>query len=1542
MRKRIHHQILTRYKPTYFVMRKKIQLSLCGVLLFAGTALAQGGFHHPGLLHSAADFEAVKERIASGETLANEALQALRTAPPVNGDHGHNWGANEYITRGISGQENYMNAYRNAARAYQCALAWKITGETWYADVAVDVLNAYRVYNKGLGGNTNISLIPGFIGYQFANAAELMRDYRSAVWGEEEFELFKQYMIDVWFTVAQDFLERRHDTVAREGNWYHYHSNWGLGNALFCVSLGILCDLPDIYNYGMYWIKEGPGNESLCVALEHPDPYTGSLCGYGWGLIPWFHADDRGPLGYLNQMQESGRDQGHSMAALGLLSYALESAYNQGDNAFCNLNNSLVPGLAGSAMVAGAAEYVAAYNAGHDDLPYTQNWWMAGLNGTGRGQHRPIWQLFINHYQNKMGIPMKYCSEMKAIVGLERGGGSYGTNSGGYDHTGFGDLMYWDEPVAADEMPTILFPQIASPTEETRNYAEISQVESGTVLTLAVKLPEGETDTGNWRWEDGATGSQRQITADHSGIYRVTYTNSNGVESTQMFSIAVRGEGIQGTLVATVTCNGLVTDGSQPVEIGDDNKAFFTTAYANWNYIESEKWYLDGQEVATGGTYAYTQSDEADHTLVFRLTNQSGVAIERTFQIAYDAEDITGLLPDPACENLSAWAVDIQGFQTQPGIASYQGFNPLFIERFREPNQDGVPCWGLGRFNISQTVDGLKPGKYEVGAFLMATQQSLTGSESKNYVKDVWFYAGGQPVAVATENNVPERFTVTAYVGEDGTLTFGIKNLTDQDYARSANGMNWFAMDNFTLAYKGLDDLSADVAAMRQQAEDVAEDEVTPVIYEGLRAWLSEGASDIDGAVTGQYWLAEAELVKRHYKEYQEQCKLYRTSVETTPDEALEQALDDFSAAGMSAEFYTAWETLEDVWNAYVVEHGMGRLDQAESILDVTSLLENAGLEMPSSTMQDGNMGWKTDAEGGNYRVCAVPVENRGTAQGTNMVERFGWTFADGVRLVYQSLEGLSAGRYVFQASAFKDIPNGDIRLFANGSEQAVYAVDGMQPFSVSALVEDGQLAVGLKQGLLNNCYWAAMTDIRLMYYSPLVLLDEALAQAGALDYGTDSDGKLADAVASAQAARTDEVATEKRMVAYKELLEAMDAYRLANASMEHPVDVTGRIANAGFDGNTTDGWTCSVLPGSVRQGVAEFWHTPFDICQTLTGLPAGYYRVGLQARYNVDANAMPFNLYAETADGGRTEAAVDFAAPVEGNPANGAGLAQQANAFEEEPDGSFTFAGPIAVSDGQLILGAATGSDGLWCVLGGFTLEYLGTVTMELDENAMEYAVAEDTEVQQVTVARKLKADGRWNTFCVPFDMTAGQLAANHITDVERLAGAETSGTSVTLNFEEAAMVEAGVPYLVRVSEAVEVISVDGVTVEAASPETHAISVDGVTMTGNYAATTVPQGAYFISDNAFYLADVADAVSLKGFRAYITLGGVAQANRLLVNVDGEVTAVDDALQAEEADPLVDVYSMDGLRLKRGVRKSAALEGLPRGIYVVGGEKVGR
>ena len=84
----------------------------------------------------------------------------------------------------------------------------------------------------------------------------------------------------------------------------------------------------------------------------------------------------------------------------------------------------------------------------------------------------------------------------------------YGNNSGGYDHTGFGDLMYSDRPVTAEQTPTILFPVIAGKTE-TRKYAEIRDVESGAVLTLSATLPEGESNTGKWTWDDGADSNGR-------------------------------------------------------------------------------------------------------------------------------------------------------------------------------------------------------------------------------------------------------------------------------------------------------------------------------------------------------------------------------------------------------------------------------------------------------------------------------------------------------------------------------------------------------------------------------------------------------------------------------------------------------------------------------------------------------------------------------------------------------------------------------------------------------------------------------------------------------------------------------------------------------------------------------------------------------------------------------------------------------------------------------------------------------------------------
>ena len=242
------------------------------------------------------------------------------------------------------------------------------------------------------------------------------------------------------------------------------------------------------------------------------------------------------------------------------------------------------------------------------------------------------------------------------------------------------------------------------------------------------------------------------------------------------------------------------------------------------------------------------------------------------------------------------------------------------------------------------------------------------------------------------------------------------------------------------------------------------------------------------------------------------------------------------------------------------------------------------------------------------------------------------------------------------------------------------------------------------------------------------------------------------------------------------------------------------------------------------------------------------------------------------------------------------------------------------------------------WCGLNDMKLYkvHQEATDLSLNETDVAYEVAAGT-FANVTLTCTLKSDA-WNTFCVPFDMTAEQLAANGITDVRALESASVEGTSVTLNFSESNVnaVEAGVPCLVKVDANYDgTIEVDN-AVMAAAPG--AVTVDGVTMTGNYAAGTVPVGAYFINSNAFYYADEASNVALKGFRAYITLEGATPA---VVNINvnnGGVTGIED-VEAAGAGKLVNVVTLDGVTVKAGVKKSEALDGLQKGIYIVDGEK---
>ena len=62
----------------------------------------------------------------------------------------------------------------------------------------------------------------------------------------------------------------------------------------------------------------------------------------------------------------------------------------------------------------------------------------------------------------------------------------------------------------------------------------------------------------------------------------------------------------------------------------------------------------------------------------------------------------------------------------------------------------------------------------------------------------------------------------------------------------------------------------------------------------------------------------------------------------------------------------------------------------------------------------------------------------------------------------------------------------------------------------------------------------------------------------------------------------------------------------------------------------------------------------------------------------------------------------------------------------------------------------------------------------------------------------------------------------------------------------------------------------------------------------------------------------------------------------MLVYIDGVVTEIGEVLAGEAAgaDRPVDVYTLGGVKVKAGVKKSEALDGLRHGIYIVDGKKV--
>lgn len=227
-----------------------------------------------------------------------------------------------------------------------------------------------------------------------------------------------------------------------------------------------------------------------------------------------------------------------------------------------------------------------------------------------------------------------------------------------------------------------------------------------------------------------------------------------------------------------------------------------------------------------------------------------------------------------------------------------------------------------------------------------------------------------------------------------------------------------------------------------------------------------------------------------------------------------------------------------------------------------------------------------------------------------------------------------------------------------------------------------------------------------------------------------------------------------------------------------------------------------------------------------------------------------------------------------------------------------------------------------------------ISATALTLDETYTSNTI-KDLTGANFTLNRQM-ASGKWNTFCVPFALTADQIKATFgaETQVREFVGANGN----VLTFAEATAIEAGTPYLIKPAKADNKYifnNVDVTTTKAAK-----VGEGDIKFCGVYNQTNVDNlataGSHVsgIVDNMVKRAKTGS--SIKGFRAYFSVpNNISESTEaaLRVAIDGETTGIE-AIEGFETKATTRVYNLSG----QYVGTSTA--NLKPGVYVSGGKKV--
>ena len=219
---------------------------------------------------------------------------------------------------------------------------------------------------------------------------------------------------------------------------------------------------------------------------------------------------------------------------------------------------------------------------------------------------------------------------------------------------------------------------------------------------------------------------------------------------------------------------------------------------------------------------------------------------------------------------------------------------------------------------------------------------------------------------------------------------------------------------------------------------------------------------------------------------------------------------------------------------------------------------------------------------------------------------------------------------------------------------------------------------------------------------------------------------------------------------------------------------------------------------------------------------------------------------------------------------------------------------------------------------------------------DGQSFNAPEGFTASHITYNREVKASANGTdevyTFVLPFTFTANKVNGT----VYELSGVNDGVLDFT-SLEGSMELKANRPYLV-VSNGTQLLNASDFSGEVVATDdlTNEV-IGGVAMVGAYEATKVKSEGNknwygYNADGKFVKANTG---TINPFRTAIKSTG--SQSSFALKLDGTVTGI---VNLENPNAKVDVYTLSGVCVRKNVPAASALNGLSRGVYIVGGQKV--